>query len=152
MPPLPKTGSSVAKQKIISMVKAYRDNCRQLSTAGLQKRFHALKEETKTAWVSKQDLLSFFDANPAANSMRIYFAAHDAATAPVSIPEYDGQLTVIFVPAKAYFGEAGQLKIDDLLTDDGVPGANGFIPGQGLDDFPLCPPTCPEGDNLEADV
>jgi hypothetical protein len=129
---------SASKQKIVDMIKEYRDNIRPGMTIELQKKFtpneqRNVVEQTKFLWISKDQLLELFSKNADLNGIRVYFAAHKESTLSESDnhKEYQGQLTTVLVPTHTDGKESTDIHSHDMLD------------GTVFDLGPLCPPDCP---------
>lgn len=148
----------VVKTKIIAMIKEFRNHQRGICTQHLRSRFGSSRpniEDSNYALVTIKELQDFFADNPEANTVRIYFAAHDTPTQGEIGMELQGQMTTILVPALATFDSQGRFaQVDDLLNENPEQGAvnsvsmNFVFNGMGDDQYPLCPPNCPPGRTL----
>jgi hypothetical protein len=137
----------VSKSTIDKMKDAYEKTIRKTSTENLKKKFPEKPwiEETKSAWVSKKELLALLEDNKA-NGLRIHFGCHHESTHKDPKKDMLGMHTVIFAATIDSMNpdnpttENSVDQIDDnrtkKLTD------TGSYEGSGGDSLPTCPPQC----------
>lgn len=118
--------------EIVTMVKNYHD------TPGLA-------DDTKSCWVSVNELMELISANKA-NGIRIYYGRHNPTD-----KLYPGRHNVILVStfdAENPQNPTSETSVDQLnYTAPALINSVSYS-GQGGDAIPLCPPRCPPGAQL----
>jgi hypothetical protein len=137
----------VSKATIDKMKAEYEKTIRKTSTKRLKKKFPDKPwiEETKSAWVSKKELLALLDHNKA-NGLRIHFACHHESTHENAKADMHGLHTVVLTATLDTVNpdnpttENSVDQLNDNMTAENIAGTS--YTGSGGDAIPTCPPAC----------
>lgn len=100
-------------------------------------RTNSVKNDTKTAFFTKDAIDGLFKANPGSDGLLICFGVHNSDIYPLGQPSYQNKMMVVLVTAT---NQVPNLKVNDKVEIAGAPRSA----AEGIDNGKLCPPntTC----------